>query len=61
MSANFGFGWEYTEFSGSLAESKLIVTKRNERYSKVLSWVRRKINFSQMNSIGLFLCGSRSV
>ena len=33
MSANGGFGGEYAGFSGSLAESELIATKRNERYS----------------------------
>ena len=36
-------------------------TKRKERYSKVLSWVRRKINFTWMNSLNLCLRGSRSI
>ena len=58
MSANGGFGGEYAGFSGSLAESELIAAKKMNFTQKSHHWVRRKITFSQMNSIGLFPCGN---
>ena len=38
-----------------------IAEKRDEPYSLMISWIRRKISFSMMKSIITCICGSRSI
>ena len=59
MSANGGMARECQKFYKRLAE--LIAEKKKQRYSVISSWVKRKISFSLMNSVGLCLRGSRSL
>ena len=41
--------------------SKMIAEKRDQSYSVIASWIRRKISFSLIRSIGMCIRGSRSV
>jgi hypothetical protein len=59
MSATGGMGRECHKFYSRLSE--IIAEKRGQNYSIIASWIRRKISFSLINSIGLCLRGSRSV
>ena len=59
MSANGGFAREATKFYSRL--TALIASKRNIQYSVASAWIKRKISFSLMNSIGLCVRGSRAV
>ena len=58
MSANGGFGREAKHFYSKLAEK--IAEKRDEHYSIVAAWVRRKIMFSLINSLSLCIRGSNN-
>ena len=51
MTANGGFARENAKFYARLAE--LIASKRTTQYSVVSAWIKRKVVFSLMNSIGL--------
>ena len=51
MSASGRFGKECTKLYTRLAE--LITVRRNEHYSTVLSWIKRKLRFE--NSVALCL------
>ena len=55
MSATGDMGRECHKFCSRLSE------KRGQNYNVVASWIRRKIFFSLMNSIGLCVRGSRTV
>ena len=59
MSATGGMGRECKKFYARLAE--MIGYKRGTSYSIIAAWVRRKITFSLIKSIGMCLRGSRSV
>ena len=59
MSATGGMGRECQKFYNRLAE--MISEKRNMDYSIIATWIRRKISFSLIKSIGLCIRGSRSV
>ena len=59
MSATGGMGRECKKFYARLAE--MISYKRGTSYSVIAAWVRRKITFSLIKSIGMCLRGSRSV
>ena len=59
MSSCGGFGRECARFYSKLAEE--ISEKRQQPYSVVCSWIKRKIVFSLIKSIGLCLRGSRSI
>ena len=59
MSANGDSGKKCLRFYIRLAE--LISVKKKKNYSTVLSWVKRKVTFSLINSISLCLWGSRLV
>ena len=59
MSSCGGFGRECARFYSKLAED--ISEKRQQPYSVICSWIKRKIVFSLMKSIGLCLRGSRSI
>ena len=59
MSANGGMGRECRKVFSRLSE--MIAEKRNQSRSIISSWIRRKINFSLMKSLGLCLRGSRSI
>ena len=59
MSATGEMGRECKKFYARLAE--MISHKRGTSYSVTASWVRRKITFSLIKSIGMCLPGSRSV
>ena len=59
MTSNGGFGRECGQFNLKLAER--IVEKRKQPYSIISSWIKRKIIFSLLRSIGLCLRGSRSI
>ena len=59
MSATGGMGRECKKFYSRLSE--IVAEKRGQRYSTVAPWIRRKICFSLVNSIGLCLRGSRTV
>ena len=59
MSATGGMGRECKKFYARLAE--MISYKRGTSYSIIAAWVRRKITFSLIKSIGMCLRGSRSV
>ena len=59
MSSNGGFGRECGRFYSKLAEQ--IAEKRKQPYSIISSWIKRKIIFSLLRSIGLCLRVSRSI
>ena len=59
MSATVGMGREYKKFYARLAE--MISYKRGTSYSVMAAWVRRKITFPLIKSIGIILRESRSV
>ena len=59
MSSNGGFGRECTLFYSKLTEQ--IAEKRKQQYSIISSWIKRKIIFSLLRSIGLCLRWSRSI
>ena len=59
MSATHGMGRECKIFYARLTE--MISYKRGTSYSVIAAWVRRKIMFSLIKSIGMCLRGSRSV
>ena len=59
MSANGGMGRECRKVFSRLSE--MIAEKRNQSRSIISSWIRRKINFSLMKSLGLCLRGSHSI
>ena len=59
MSSNGGFGREYRQFYLKLAER--IAEKRKQQYSIISSWIKRKVIFSLLRSIGLCLRVSRSI
>ena len=59
MSATGGMGRECQKFYTRLSES--IAEKRGQNYSVTVSWIRRKICFSLINSLGLCLRGSRNL
>ena len=59
FSANGGMGRECLKFYARLSEK--LAEKRNQPYSIVASWVRRKITFSLMKSLCICLRGSRSL
>ena len=59
MSATGGMGRESSKFYSWLSE--LISEKRESSYSIVATWIRRKIIFALIKSIGMCLRGSRSV
>ena len=57
--ASFDLGRECRKVFSRLSE--MIAEKRNQSRSIISSWIRRKINFSLMKSLGLCLRGSRSI
>ena len=59
MSATVGMGRECKKFYARLAE--MISYKRGTSYGVMAAWVRRKITFSLIKSIGIILRESRSV
>ena len=59
FSAMGGMGRETTKFYSRLAES--IAEKKNTQYSIVITWLRRKITFSLINSVSMCIRGSRSI
>ena len=59
MSATGGMGRECKKFYTRLDE--MISYKRGTSYSVIVAWVRRKITFSLIKSIGMCLRGSGSV
>ena len=59
MSSNGEFGRECKRFYSKLAEQ--IAEKRKQPYSIISSWIKRKITFSLLPSIGLCLRGSKSI
>ena len=58
-SATGGMGQESTKFYSRLSD--MISKKRSMNYSIVATWIRRKIIFSLIKSIGMCLRGSRLV
>ena len=59
MSTAGGMGRECKKFYARLA--KMISYKKGNSYSVIAAWVRRKIAFSLIKSVGMCLPGSRSV
>ena len=59
MSANGRMARECSKFYSHI--SKMIAEKRDQPYSVIASWIRRKISFSLIRSIGMCIRGSRSV
>ena len=59
MSATGGMSRESKKFYSRLSE--LISEKRKTNYSTVITWVRRKITFSLIKSMGMCIRGSRSL
>ena len=59
MSATGRMGREPPKFYSQLSE--LISEKRESSYSTVARWIRQKIIFALIKSIGMYLRGSRSV
>ena len=57
MSSNGGFGRECGRFFSKLTDQ--IAEKRKQPYSITSSWIKRKMIFSLLRSIGLCLRGSR--
>ena len=54
-----GMARECSKFYSRL--SKMIAEKRDQPYSVIASWIRRKIYFSLITSISMCIRGSRSV
>ena len=59
MSATGCMARECSKFHSRLSE--MIAEKRDQPYSVSASWIRRKIAFSPVRSIGMCIQGSRSV
>ena len=59
MFATGGMARECSNFHSRLSE--MIAEKRNQPYSVIASWIRRKISSSHILSIGMCIRGSRSV
>ena len=59
FSVNGGMGKEANKCYSRIAEK--LAEKRDEPYSVMMSWVRRKISFSKMKSIIMCIRGSRSI
>ena len=59
MFATGGMGRESSKFYSRLSE--LISKKSKSSYSIVATWIRRKIIFALIKSIGMCLTGSQSV
>ena len=59
MSATGSMTRECSKFYSRLSE--MIAEKRDQPYSVITSWIRRKISFSLIRSIGMCIRGSRSV
>ena len=59
MSATGGMGQELSKFYSRL--SQLISEKRESSYSIFATWIRRKIMFALIKSVGMCLRGSQSV
>ena len=59
MSATGGMARECSKFYSRLSE--MIAEKRDQLYSVITSWIRRKISFSLIRSIGMCIRESRSV
>ena len=59
MSATGGMARECSKFYSRLFE--MIAEKRDQPYSVIASWIRRKISFSLIRSIGMYIRGSGSV
>ena len=59
MSSNGGFGRECGRLYSKLAEQ--IAEKQKQPYCIISSWIKRKIIFSLLWSIGLCLRGSKSI
>ena len=59
MSATEGMSRECKKFYSRLAE--MICKRRKANYNVAITWIRRKIAFSLIKSIGICLRGSRSV
>ena len=59
MSAAGGMARECSKFYSRLSE--MIAEKRDQLYSVITSWIRRKISFSLIRSIGMCIRGNRSV
>ena len=59
MPATRGMGRECKKFYSRLAE--MICKKRNNNYNVKITWIRRKIAFSLIETTGICIRGSRSV
>jgi len=59
LSATGGIGREGKKFYTRLSE--MISEKRNQSFPLITSWIRRKISFALVRSIGMCIRGSRSV
>lgn len=59
MSATGGMARECKRFYARLAE--MVAEKRNQHYSLISAWIRRKICFALLSSICIFLRGSRTL
>ena len=59
MSATACVARECSKFYSCLSET--IAEKRDQSYSVIASWIRKKISFSFIRSIGMCIGGSRSV
>ena len=59
FSATGRMGRECKKFFARLAE--MIAEKRKTNYNTVMTWMRWKISFSLIRSIGTCLCGSRTM
>ena len=57
FSANSGMGYECKKFYSVLVQ--IITLKRKQEYCITLSWLGRKISFSLMRSILIFIRGIR--
>ena len=59
MSATSGMARKCSKCYSHLSE--MIAEKRDQPYSEIALWIRRKISFSLIRSIGMCIQGSRSV
>ena len=59
FSATGGMGRECRKFLSR--RSEMVAEKRNVNYSIMATWIRRKISFSLIKSLGMCLRGSRSM
>ena len=59
FSVNGGMGKEANKCYFRINEN--LGKKRYEPYSVIMSWIRRKISFSMMKSIIMYICGNRSI